>query len=165
MNRKLFVCATVLVASCLFIAAPSVRADDETTAIFRLKHLKPSRAESIYRQFVVPGPHAKIAVDRGDKVLVIRDEKERLKRFRQTLERMDQRGTAGLGIFMRPVHYADPEVLARQLEEILLDRFRHPLCIVSHTAGSRILVMTTRPQYEVVHRLASRLDRSDRSRK
>ena len=135
------------------------------TGVFRLTHLKAQRAESIYRHFIVPGNAAKIVANADDNVLVIRDEPERLRRFRSTLARMDQKDTAGLGIFMRPVRFASPRTLAKQLAEILVDRFQRPLRMVPDIAGSRILIMTTRPQYAVLHRLAQRLDRPDRVRR
>ena len=150
----------------LALATPEVvYAEASETGVFRLINLKPKRAESIYRQFIVPGPDAKIVVDASDRVLVIRDEAKRLQRFRSTLKRMDKKGSNGLGIFMRPVRYANPRTLAKQLGEILLDRFNHPLRMVPDIAGSRILIMTTRPQYVVLHRLAQRLDKPDRTRR
>ena len=144
-------------------SAASMQGKADETGVFRLSHMKAKRAESIYRHFIVPGSQAKIVVNVDDQVLVIRDESDRLKRFRSTLQRMDKKGTAGLGIFMRPVRFANPRTLAKQLAEILVDRFRHPLRMVPDIAGSRMLIMTTRAQYAVLDRLARRLDRPDRS--
>ena len=158
--RPLLICLTL----CLCLGG-TARAEALETGVFKLEHLKASRADSIYRLFIVPGPEAKVVVQDDDNTLVIRDEADRLKRFRSTLKRMDRKGTLALGIFMRPVRYANPRTLAKQLAEILIDRFQHPLRLVPDIAGARILIMTTRPQYAVLHRLAQRLDRPEKTRR
>jgi type II secretory pathway component GspD/PulD (secretin) len=158
--RPFLICLTL----CLLLGVDA-RAESLETGVFKLAHLQASRAESIYRLFIVPGPEAKIVAQDDDNTLVIRDEADRLKRFRSTLKRMDRKGSLTLGIFMRPVRYANPRTLAKQLAEILIDRFHHPLRLVPDIGGARILIMTTHPQYAVLHRLAQRLDRPEKSRR
>jgi type II secretory pathway component GspD/PulD (secretin) len=125
--------------------------------------MKSARAGVLYRRFVGLGPNGKIVSQDDANVLVIRDERSKLMRFRGILAAVDKKGAAKLKIFLRPVRFAKPATLANQLLEILADRFRHPLWMEPDPAGSRLLVMTSEAQYAVLHRLARRLDVPDRS--
>jgi type II secretory pathway component GspD/PulD (secretin) len=142
---------------------PAARADSEHTDVFRLSHMRAARAGVLYRRFVGLGLSGKIVSQDDENILVIRDERSKLMRFRAILSALDKKGASSLKIFLRPVRFAKPATLANQLREILADRFRHPLRLVPDPAGSRLLVMTSEAQYAVLHRLAKRLDVPERS--
>lgn len=147
----------VVLASLSLAGAPggSARAESLKTEVIFLKEngMGAERALTLYERVIGRSGESSAMVGRQPNMLVVRDTRERLTRFRKLIDELDRPGQ-GLRLYVRPIAHLAPSSLLPLLAELTPPSVR----LVPDDRSSVLIVSASLADYRRLDALIRRLD-------